>query len=419
MLIMANYTTTNWLIRGAMAELSAAMLLPWALGAFVQWLSFEEKRYRVNVVFGLVIGVLFLAHSVLAFYVTLLFGASSLILIFSRQLPLRRMMPLPLLVAGASFALIASPYMIVMRMVVSNYDMSRMLSFPYLPEHQIQPIARYIWDTKYEWGNVWGAYTVQLDTPALGLMIAGLIASIANRSVRTTMYRNDTASEWVSVSAIIIIMFISLFMQTSWAVPFYRHFPGAAYLQFPWRLLAVITPILIVVSLWLWQRQPAAVALPCVTGALVASLMLSGVWYSTPYDEKRSTLQLAGLRFGWFDEYVPAKADTEIRYTANRVAKILEQAGCNLRSLPATKNETGEDVERDYVLSCDRPGTYPLPLFGSSLHVVQVSGLGEVTAPGRCSVAAEAPPLCAVTLKQRGRHEIRVKMPTLGRFFGL
>lgn len=419
MLLMANYTVTNWLIRGAMAEFAAAMLLPWVLATFVVWLECEQRRYRVSGILGLLIGLEFLAHSILAFYLVLLLGMSTLLLLLGRQVPLRRLAPGPLIWAGVTFALVAGPYLAAMYVIGSDFDMSRFNSHPaYVPERQIQPLPRYAWDTVWRWGQTWQGYTVQLDTAVVGLLAFGLAMLVVHRVVHPTGHVSSFGKH-PGASALVLVCVLSLLLQTAWAVPFYRHVPGAAFLQFPWRLLAVLTPGLIALSLWLWRWQPTWLAVPSTLGSLAAMAWFSGVWAPIQYDHTYSELQLAGLRFSAFNEYVPVKASTEAPYTPTGVAKMLMEAGCDLAAGPPPAPHVGaqEALVRDFEMRCREAGTYPLPLFGSTAHAVQISGPDENgTESKRCATAAGAPTLCAVTLGQAGSYRIRITMPTFAGF---
>lgn len=57
-LIAASYTVTNWLVRGAVAEFAAAMLVPWVLLCLCRTITLG----RAPAVLGLVLGLLWLSH---------------------------------------------------------------------------------------------------------------------------------------------------------------------------------------------------------------------------------------------------------------------------------------------------------------------------------------------------------------------
>ena len=420
MLLVANYTVTNWLTRGALAEFSAAMLLPWVLTAFAHWLTRETHRCRTSITLGLLLGLTVVAHSVLSFYLVLLLGACALLLMAAGRLPPRRLKPLPLLSAGIAFALIAGPYLVAMSIVGNDYAMSRILPRHYLPENQIKPPLSYLWEPEFQWGKVWDHYTVQLDTPVLALLIAGLILLATNRAIGAKRQgdRRDLG-ETVALWGVVAICLLSLLLQTVLAIPFYRHVPGAAFLQFPWRLLAILTPGLIALTAWLWQRQPTELAAPCIAAGLAAMLWLSGAWTPMPLDANHATFRLAGHRFSIAAEYIPIKAGTMV-YEAGNVIRSLEQAGCKLvlqAPATATKAAAVEVLARQYYLNCRQAGVYPLPAFGSPLHHVRISGPAG-TEWKRCGATAEAPALCAVELPEPGSYRVLVEFPTLASLLG-
>ena len=67
-LITANYTVINWLVRGALAEFCAAMIVPWVFLTLVK--TIQSARFPIA--FGVALALLWLSHSVLAYYTGLL-----------------------------------------------------------------------------------------------------------------------------------------------------------------------------------------------------------------------------------------------------------------------------------------------------------------------------------------------------------
>ena len=68
LLIFANYTFTDWLIRGAVAEFSAFMLIPWLLYYGIKVIRVEPLS---GIGLGLVTSLLFFAHSMIFYYAML------------------------------------------------------------------------------------------------------------------------------------------------------------------------------------------------------------------------------------------------------------------------------------------------------------------------------------------------------------
>lgn len=62
--IIAPYTRTNWLTRGAMAEFTAMMLLPWLYAELCLW--WQGQRHPMRLACG--VALLFHAHAIIAFY---------------------------------------------------------------------------------------------------------------------------------------------------------------------------------------------------------------------------------------------------------------------------------------------------------------------------------------------------------------
>lgn len=414
LLILANYTVTNWLIRGAMAEFSAAMLVPWVLATFVDWLHAPTSEpYKQLGLLGLLLGLVFLAHSVLAFYLVLLLAVAFLSLTLLRATPLRAIQLGPTITGAVVFAVITAPYLAAMRTIGAAYDMTRIIPAPFLPENQIKPWLNYLWDAQWVWGKVWDSYTVQLDLPVLFLFAAGGVLLgfrwISTRGKTGSAPATKTANTGALALGIIVVL--CLLLQTTWAIPFYRHVPGAAFIQFPWRLLAVLTPSLIALALYPWQRINTTWSAIGPGACVVAALTLCGAWASLMYGNTPHEKAAQGeFRFGAFGEYIPAQAGIEPPYRFESVQALLAAEGCQLRS-PATASAS-ESLETAYELDCSKPGTYALPLFGSPLHQLWVTSKENGTTHEGCAVAAQTPGLCAVTLTKPGVYRILVQMPT-------
>lgn len=193
----------------------------------------------------------------------LLLGSVTLILLLSRTLSVARLAPLLLLFGIGVLAILIGPYLGVQFLIAGDYDMSRIIPAEYRPENQIKPLNLYFWDANWHWGHVWNSYTVQLDWPVLLLLVTGLIYNII---VFVMRWKNNGGfnpeQAWFSrlavslpVKALILVLALAFILQTHWATPFYRHVPGAEFIQFPWRLLGVITPCLIALALISWQQH--------------------------------------------------------------------------------------------------------------------------------------------------------------------
>lgn len=407
-LILANYTVTNWLIRGAMAEFAAAMLVPWVIQSFIRWLQSDTRLYVHMGVLACSLGLLFLAHSVLAFYLIVELAVSFVGLALCRQVNRQHLLLGPVFLAVGILIVVTGPYIGAMRLVGASYDMTRIIPPPFLPENQMKPLSSYFWDTQWQWGTVWDSYTVQLDLPVLALIASGTILWVIQKS----SHRPNQISASVDPATLLIIFLIglSLALQTTWAIPFYRQFPGAAFIQFPWRLLGVITPCLIVFGLVLWQRIEPLRSPYAATLGLITAFWICGVWPPQRYGPTPAyTPNLSDFRFSAFGEYIPSKAGADLPYSTASIDTLLSNAGCTLTSIPL---RSGEALEASFELICTQPGIYPLPVFSSPLHQVSILPDENGIHQKACVTFPETPTLCGVQLADSGTYIVRVRFPT-------
>jgi hypothetical protein len=130
-LVLANYIVTNWLVRGALAEASAAMVVPWLFLFFSRTL--QSGRMRVGL--GVSIALLWLGHSVLAYFSVLLLGAAYVVLATSGAAPWSVLSPRAAWPAIAACLVLATPWLVPLAILGPDYDVSRILAFPYRPIH--------------------------------------------------------------------------------------------------------------------------------------------------------------------------------------------------------------------------------------------------------------------------------------------
>lgn len=401
MLLLANYTVTNWLVRGAMAELSAAMLAPWVVAAYLQSL----RATRLTPGFAASLALMLLAHATLAYYLFLLLAAVTLGLLATRQISWQLLHLRSLAWPLGLGVLLAGPYLWAMARLRPDYDLARIIPPELQPEQQLLPPGRYLWDAGWHWGADWQGYTVQLDLPVNLLLLGGLAGLLWSRRRRPAGTRDP------ALLAAALLAGLALLLQTRWAIPFYRHFPGAAYLQFPWRLLAVLTPMLILLALAAVQRAyRPRIALALGGAATLAMLLTCGsfarIQYFTVPDQLRD---FHSVRFSLFGEYVPQRFGPTI--PSPQASDILRQAmadeGCLVHELPAVP----EALARRYAIRCAAAATVALPLFAGPGHVV----VG--TDSRRCGERPDYPGLCAVRLPA-GSRRLEVQLTTFRSLLG-
>ena len=158
-LITANYTVTNWEVRGALAESCAAMVTPWVFLFFVKTIQLG----RMTMGLGVALGLLWLSHSVLAFFAALILAVTYLILAIARLAPLSVLNPRTAWPAVLCFALLVGPYLVPLAILGRAYDVNRILTPPYRPVYQFRSVSAYFWEQRWHFGSTASGLTVQLD----------------------------------------------------------------------------------------------------------------------------------------------------------------------------------------------------------------------------------------------------------------
>ena len=404
MFLSANYTVTNWLIRGALAEFSAAMLIPWALMYFIKSL----KLARIQTGLAVSLGLIFLGHSVICYFLILLFGLVLMIMIFSKTTSKGILSIRTLFVPALVFTAITSPYLVVMWAFSSDYDMQRIVPPFYHPMNQFRPMWRYFWND-WIWGQTWEHLTVQLDLPVLFMIGVGVLGLIFSLSKKSVGQHDPRLPKLVPILPFIMIFTIVLMLQDSFSAFFYEYFPGAQFLQFPWRLLGVLTPVMIVMALYLLEK-----AFPPVLSKSISCIclmwMVVGCGAFAPIHYGRLTSlgnSLKDINFSAYGEYVPRIVSTSVPPHLDQVFSSFKGVGCLCQYVK--QNSEVRRVVFHFV--CERSANVPIPLFTSPYH--KVTALSEKGSPINVSLqkSPSFPGFCCIDLPE-GISEVQVEMPT-------
>jgi len=393
-LVAANYTVANWLVRGAVAEMIGAMLIPWVLAGLARSL----RDGVIHVELGVTLGLLWHAHSVMAFYMGLLLAFTAVVLIATRSASATLLDPRTAWRALAVFSVLVVPHLALMSLFRQTYDLSRFLGGSFVPSSQFLEPRLYLWDTHWIAGHTSAGLPVQLDLPVLALLALAVAAGMA-RGVWTR-------SMFASTAPVLIPLVVCLALQLPWSAVFYDHVPGAAYLQFPWRLLGVITPALIAVSMTI-----ADATLPTDKRLLAFGVcvgwMVGGSLALVPLADGRVPVDPAPMTtvsFSGFREYEPVNAPP-LKELAASIARRWADVGCEV-----SREQPDEEVlVVRFQATCQRATVLPLPIYASRLHRVRVSGFDR---PSACVSTPELPDVCGATVPA-GSHVIDVELPTL------
>jgi hypothetical protein len=232
--ILAPYTITNWLVRGAMAELTAAMLVPWLLLYCFRLVRGD----RVALGLGLVYTLLFYAHIVIWLYsafVLLCFAVAALLAERRRTAEGRRAPVVrSLLGAGALTVALTGFHALAVYRLGDSFNLQRFEIFH--PAEQFQAPLRYLWDGSYTWGSSWRGQSVELGR--------GLLLSVAFLVPLALWVR--ARFDWWRMGPLLALLGLCALLQLEVSAPFYQHVPLARLLQFPWRLLTLLTAAFVV-----------------------------------------------------------------------------------------------------------------------------------------------------------------------------
>ena len=393
-LMAANYTTTLWLVRGALAELTAAMLLPWLLWYFVR--AVQERRMPLGL--GVVLALVWHSHSVMAFYAGIVLAATFVVLALAGAASWRTLDPRrawrPVLV----FVLLVAPFAAAMLVVGRGYDLTRFVSSTLHPSYQFVPFSWYFWDNHWPWGHTAAGLMMQIDTPALVLLaLAGAVVVVG---------RQRLPARYADLATVLVPALFCLVLQMRWTEPFYLRVPGAVFIQFPWRLMGLLTPAVLAAGFAAADR-----ALPhdkrLVALSAAAAWMLAGSGAFVPLTDGRLPVDppsLLNVNFSGFREYEPVAAPNLDTLRAAIVTRW--------RDLGCTVDREGEGEERvsiHFDVRCERASAIALPIYASPYHRIAVSGQSRAQ---RCAAMSDAPSACGIAVPA-GLSSVDVQVPTV------
>ncbi|MDR1827728.1 MAG: hypothetical protein LBR29_05315 [Methylobacteriaceae bacterium] len=464
MMAVANYSITNFLIRGAHAEYSACMFMPWFIWALLR--SLDQKRVTKSL--GFFSAAVILGHTAFAFFALLIGG----FLAFVYALATRRILAMldnRFWQAALVFAITAGIYLVPMAIIGKDYDLTR-LGTQYVPRDEFVPLYRYFWDSDWRFGENFFLYTVQIDLVPMAFTVLGVLAAlpgilarlergwaapvvrVARQGLAFITLRPRAAAAgvfyrylpesvlnpvdgavsriyhlWTPVagepvrypplsargkivlSILPAMVLIVMLLQMRFSLPFYENFPGADFIQFPWRLLGILTPALIALSLYL--VSPSATAslrrvIACNALVLVGATIMTaqcGAYHDVRWELIPRIGVEPRLYFSYTKEFVPV-ADTGDAYAEQHP----ENPTCTV-----TRHETAEEaLNVPFTVECREPALVVLPIFGSPGHILVVGGHVQQV----CHKAELYPALCAVPLPA-GVSEVLVEMPTMARLY--
>ena len=220
------------------------------------------------------------------------------------------------------------------------------------------------------------------------------------------------------------------FMQTPWASGVYASLPGFDYIQFPWRLLSMITPLGILLVGWLVvglsrvdPRSSRALTWLCLAGSIVlapalgrdARAFIPTTQLESPLEASPDFVMLSG------GEYLPVLALSDLRTVPHRLAYLhwLQEGfvranrGCEVAPEAAGG---AEQLSRRFAVRCRAGAEVVLPLMSSGLERAWLATHGGWVALQVRRTPAD--PRMHVVVPA-GDHRLHVELPSFPAMLGL
>ncbi len=235
--IFSNYLYTDWLVRGAAAEFTALIIIPWILLGFLQIAGGFKKRYFL----------------LLGFYFSLLMYAHSLIFIFSFFLWIfffiayrkewKKFFP-GLLLFLLPVILIDLPFIIPYYRLIDRFNL-KIAATIFQVKNSFVQFSRYLFDDWYIIGANRENFSVEISRfYFIPLFLFSLFCIIKSKKAFPVQLKDIYKDHYIRFTAFALLFYLVL--QMNFSLPFYQLIPFLNYIQFPWRLLSIITPLSVI-----------------------------------------------------------------------------------------------------------------------------------------------------------------------------
>lgn len=382
LLVFSNYAYTDWVVRGAFAEFTAFMLVPWlTLGA----LSVVRGKPHAGWGLGALLSLMFFAHSVIfIFAFVLVFVAFTGALVLSKD---RRRAFVNATQAALIVLPVTGPFLLGIRLFGEDLDLDRQRMGMFSVFRNFVPLGEYLYDSVGGWTSSTAGYTVEIgrgfNTLAI-ISFAAVGAGLARQSLSRARIR-EMLPAWFLVLGSGLGYFV---LQLPVSAPIYRLAPPMQFLQFPWRLLAFSTPASIFVLCLSLDLLKTSQLRPVVRNGLVTALLfavLFQVYYGVGRPAPERTFSVAEIEASLTTEPLGATAGFNGAFRPRGVSlplprSFLEATGCVVASaIPAEALSRVVDVpELRLVVDAAPGGTLVINQFANPFLVVNVDRGGRI-----------------------------------------
>ena len=272
---VAHYTLVNWLVRGSPAELSAGMLVAWLIYVCLRMQSGKPFGARL----GVVLVLIFYAHLVVFLYTLPLLVVAVVTHVATRpgaRAQATKRVARGVGIAAAIVVVFAAPYAAAIGLIGREFNLDRLAI--YVPQHELVAVSRYFADG-FPWGQQWRGFSVEIGR---FLLVATFLAGAIVLGKRPQISVPPLAFMVVSAAAY-------FWFQLPVAARFFVAVPIAQIIQFPWRLLVFITPLVILIlaalagAVWQLGGRWVPVAIVLLAGPWCAQARLAWMAYRANY----------------------------------------------------------------------------------------------------------------------------------------
>jgi len=325
--VFLNYSMSNWYLRGAMAEFSAMMIVPYLFYEELKLIKTKQYSHWL----GVFIFLLGFSHSVIGYYSIFTVLATLIILFFSVRWQQAFKILKGLAISAIAIIAVYMVYIIPMLILSDDFNPSKIKENGALPQHSIVNFVRYLYDYQYEWfSKPFYGFSVQMDLPVLGIILLALIVFLAKLKTIQSGVHRITAFKVKAIVLILLLDAFFIFLQTKASVSFYENVPGAEFVQFPWRLLSFIQVLNLMVLLWLLSNLEAL-------------------------NNKKLSYTIAGALLAMTIAFYPAFQKTDYRWYRNAQVESMIRRKCNVGEyLPTISGTRVKLLSEQMYLLADR-----------------------------------------------------------------
>lgn len=317
LLPFSSYAFTDWLVRGALAEFSAFMVVPYVLYWTLMFVRTGTVSYSIIPSFI----ILYFCHNLLA--MTMLFVIFCGIVVFFSSRASREKKITAIKRGGLAFIMMAVlflPYIATFIVYSSDYrPASAITEEGFSPANHLVPLEKYFFQDGYSWLKTFGEFSVQIDYSIwVSIAIIGLALILRwVRHGRQPLYRPRPEAIVIGISLAVLF-----FMQLWPSKAIYSSLPVLDVLQFPWRMLAIIIPLAICVLAMLlekWSRdQRKTFVVPMIAIIVGVSVVMSPIFSRPQYPSFSSNFYDMSLKYRIMQngaigigEYLPIMYDSQ------------------------------------------------------------------------------------------------------------